>query len=104
MCAEPSSIYPMLPRGKNLRDLMVPLLLSGGIAGMVFRHGRAGSKVDAILATCLGVLLTAAVLKWAIKRKRRLILVGFGVLGVFVLTVLAFVWSAIFRNTLRKGG
>jgi len=69
---------------------MAPLLILGGIAGVMLHRGRFKSRTTLLLGMALGVVLAAASMKWAAKRRG-----GTVVFGFIVIVVLAAITATV---------
>ena len=55
-----------------------------------------------MLQAALGVVLFAALLKWAAERKRRVLAVGIGALALLFCAVFMLVWQLLFGLSNRR--
>lgn len=96
-----TAINQIAYRKKHMGGIVVPLLISCGIAGVILGRGRTGSRATTYLQICLHILLIAMLFKWASLKKGRLIAMGFG--AIFVLGVaVVMLGLSIFKRSRRN--
>lgn len=109
-CTELGNVYTKCPRQvlqdvkrrMLLPDYLAPVLLSGGLAGALLDRERAPSRTSVLLEAALGIVLVAALWRWAMVKKRRLLAIVLGAALFGGAAFMLLVWYVLTGKRGRK--